>query len=224
MSKKLCVCLTERDLQNCIDFIVKSDADIIEHRLDFMKQIGDLNQIYSMSEIPIIATCRSLEEGGRFHGNEQERINHILEAIKGGASFVDIEIETEEHYLKQVHQVAKANDCKLIISKHYFESTPDTSELLDMMKQITNSPVDIVKIVTTPKSIEDCKRTLQLYELNETENPLIAFGMGPVGKSTRVSALYLGAPFMYVSQDTGEKSAPGQISLSDMRRLVEVNP
>lgn len=224
MSKKLCVCLTESEQQDCIDFVSRSDADFIEHRLDFMKQIGNLNQIYSVTSIPIIATCRSPEEGGRFQGDKQERISHLLEAIKGGASFVDIEIESEENDLKQVYRAARANECKLIVSKHYFDRTPDTSELLDMMERITNTPVDIVKIITTPKSIDESKRTLQLYELNETEIPLIAFGMGSVGKFTRVSALYLGAPFMYVSQDIGEKAAPGQISLSDMRKLVEAIP
>ncbi|MHA2211184.1 MAG: type I 3-dehydroquinate dehydratase, partial [Candidatus Thorarchaeota archaeon] len=42
------------------------------------------------------------------------------------------------------------------------------------------------------------------------------------GKFTRVSALFLGAPFMYVSQDQGEQAAPGQITVTQMRTLLEV--
>jgi 3-dehydroquinate dehydratase-1 len=51
---------------------------------------------------------------------------------------------------------------------------------------------------------------------------MIAFAMGDLGKFTRVAALFLGAPFMYVSQDSGDKAAPGQITLSQMRALLEV--
>ncbi|MHA2005446.1 MAG: type I 3-dehydroquinate dehydratase, partial [Candidatus Thorarchaeota archaeon] len=38
----------------------------------------------------------------------------------------------------------------------------------------------------------------------------------------RVSSLFLGAPFTYVSQDIGEAAAPGQISLSEMRAILGV--
>ncbi len=222
MKKKLCVCLIERSLQDCIDFVLTSDADIIEHRIDFMEEIRDINQIYSVSNTPIIATCRSHETGGRFLGEESERIKYLLEAIEGGVSYVDIEIESSKQVLKSVRQAATATGCKVIGSKHYLGSTPDTSELCKMIERIADANVDIIKIVTTPETIDDCKRTLNLYTLNETEIPMIAFGMGSIGKFTRVSSLFLGSPFMYVSQSEGREAASGQISLSNMRKLVRV--
>ncbi len=222
MNKKLCVCLIERDLHRCMDFVTKTNADIIEHRLDFMDHIGNLNQIYAASVAPIIATCRSQNSGGRFQGEEEDRINYLLEAVEAGASYVDIELEMGSKHLEQILQVAMNNECKCIVSKHYFDSTPDAQELLALLNQMANGPADIMKIVTTPSSIEDCIRTLLLYEMNETELPLIAFGMGQFGRFTRIRALKLGAPFMYVSQDIGRVAAPGQISLSQMRKLMEV--
>jgi 3-dehydroquinate dehydratase-1 len=83
-----------------------------------------------------------------------------------------------------------------------------------------NIGADILKVIVTPKSISDCSRVLQLYSLERVETPLIAFAMGDIGRFTRVSALFLGAPFMYVSQDLGQEAASGQISLSDMRAIV----
>ena len=79
-----------------------------------------------------------------------------------------------------------------------------------------------MKIVTTPKSIEDCKRVLKLYHFeSRTSSPLIAFAMGDLGKFTRICALFFGAPFMYVSQDEGEVAAPGQIPFSQMKVILE---
>ena len=220
MTKKLCVCLTERTQQSCIDFVTNSSSDLIEHRMDFMNPINNLKEIYSATDIPIIATCRSQELGGNFQGDETQRINHLLDAIYNGASIVDIEIETEHELMKQIRSEASKNNCQIIISKHFTTNIPEYNDLLSLIEEMKKSGADILKVVLTPKSIRDCKRILQLYNLENLDTPLIAFAMGDLGKFTRVSALYLGAPFMYVSQDSGREAASGQISLSDMRAIV----
>ena len=220
MTKRLCVCLTERTQQNCIDFVSGSTSDLIEHRMDFMKRIDDLKEIYSATDSPIIATCRSLELGGNFGGDETQRINHLLDAINNGASFVDIEIETEQELMKKIFSEASKSNCKVIISKHYTTNTPGFNDLLSLLEEMNKSGADIQKVVVTPQSISDCQSVLQLYNQENLETPLIAFAMGDIGKFTRVSALFLGAPFMYVSQDSGREAASGQISLSEMRAIM----
>ena len=91
MNHKLCVSLTERTHEKCMEHISSCTADIVEHRLDFMNRIESLDEIYKTSKVPIIATCRSIENGGRFSGSEEQRIEFLLEAIQAGASKVDIE-------------------------------------------------------------------------------------------------------------------------------------
>ena len=72
MSSKLCVCLTEVNTQSCIEFVSTCDSDLIEHRMDFMEPIAGLDEIYRTSKVPIIATCRSLSDGGKFRGRLYE--------------------------------------------------------------------------------------------------------------------------------------------------------
>jgi 3-dehydroquinate dehydratase type I len=222
MSKKLCVCLTEKTSQDCIGFVSTSDADIIEHRMDFMDQIVGLGKIYSATDIPIIATCRSKEMGGNFAGSEQQRIAYLLEAIEIGASFVDIEYEVKHNSLKQISDTVSQYNCKLIISKHYTSFTPELPDLIDLIGKMEGRGADIIKLVVTPESLSDCRRILQVYHLEGSKIPLIAFAMGNIGRFTRVSSLYLGAPFMYVAQDSGKEAAPGQIPLSDMRTILRM--
>jgi 3-dehydroquinate dehydratase type I len=188
--------------------------------MDFMAPITGLKEIYSATDIPIIATCRSRKMGGNFVDGESQRIDYLLEAINRGASLVDLEIETEKEYMKQIRNEALQNNCQLIVSKHYPQVTPEYQDLLDLIDKMIDSGADILKVVVTPESIRDCRRILQLYSLENLEIPLIAFAMGNIGRFTRVSALFLGAPFMYVSQDSGEEAAPGQISMSDMRAIL----
>ena len=222
MTNKLCVCLTERTSKECIDFVTTTDADLVEHRMDFMNQIIGLKEIYSERKIPIIATCRRRELGGQFGGRESQRIELLLKAIAYGASFVDIETETEDKYFHELHQVALETKCQLIVSKHYTQYTPEYSELLDMIERMSNQGADILKLVVTPKTTRDCLRVLQLYSQEGLETPLLAFAMGEMGRFTRVSSLFLGAPFAYVSQDTGKPAASGQVSLSDMKAILRI--
>jgi 3-dehydroquinate dehydratase type I len=217
------VSLTEKTNANCIDFVASCNADIIEHRLDFMHRIEELKQIYHQAKVPIIATCRPTGLGGLCMVTEDQRISHLLEAISAGASYVDIELETDSVYMELLRRKASQMDCKLIVSKHFYESTPSNSELLKLVDTLDQSIADIMKIETTPSSIEDCRRILQLYFTERSSTlPMIAFAMGDLGRFTRVCALFLGAPFMYVSQDEGEIAAPGQIPLSEMRKILEV--
>lgn len=222
MSKKLCVCLTEKTSQDCIGFVSTSDADIIEHRMDFMDQITGLGEIYSATDIPIIATCRSTGMGGYFAGSEPQRIAYLLEAIDHGASFVDIEYEVEPNYMKQISIAASQSNCEIIVSKHYTSFTPELPELIDLIGKMKDRGADIIKLVVTPNSISDCRRILQIYNEECPEIPLIAFAMSDIGRFTRVSALFLGAPFMYVAQDLGKEAAFGQIPLSEMRTIVRM--
>jgi 3-dehydroquinate dehydratase type I len=213
------VSLTEKTPEDCKESVSSVETDLIEHRMDFMDRITGLRDIYSATKAPIIATCRSKQMGGNFKGEESERIKHLKEAIIQGASYVDIEVETERVFFEEISAEARKSNCRLIISKHYTYHTPRDSDLIKLLEEMNKYGADIYKIAVTPKSIEDCKRILRLYNIDMT-TPLIAFAMGDLGKFTRVSALFLGAPFMYVSQDSGYKAASGQISLSNMKAIV----
>jgi 3-dehydroquinate dehydratase type I len=223
MKKMLCVSLTERAVEDCSKVISSCDADLIEHRMDFMDKIERLDTIYRPLKIPIIATCRATTEGGHFEGDEKSRIGHLIEAISAGASYVDVELDTEPALMSLVRKEVAESDSKLIVSKHFFDSTPGVPELLSVLDRLAIAGADILKLVTTPKTLSDCGKMLQLYQIeSRPARPMIAFAMGTLGRFTRVSALFLGAPFMYVSQDSGDMAAPGQLTLSQMRALLEV--
>ncbi len=222
MKNILCVSLTERTAKKCLEFVSSSEADFIEHRLDFMDKIESLEEIYRSSRKPIIATCRTIKNGGQFVGTEDERIGHLLEAIKVGASYIDVELETDQSHLTMIKDEAQSNDCRVILSKHYHENTPDIATLEELLDELNNVGADIMKVVSTPLTKYDCLRILQLYSNKIRQNaPLISFAMGALGRFTRVAALFLGAPFMYVSQDDGDAAAQGQIPLSKMRTILE---
>jgi len=198
-------------------------GDLIEHRMDCMDQIKELENIYDVSSKPIIATCRPTKFGGLFDGHEEDRIEYLAEALSAGASYIDVELETSKILLETAKKSARDTDSCLIISKHYWKSTPSESALQGILDEIEQAQPDIIKIVTTPTSLSDCLRIMELYHPSaKPEIPLIAFAMGRLGKFTRVFSLFLGAPFGYVAHDYGRQAAPGQIPQSRMRDVLEV--
>ena len=217
---KLCACITEKTAEECVKAVKGIDADLIEHRIDFLEKVDDLEDIYSSIKIPVIATIRSVSCGGKFEGSEDGRVEILMDAIEAGASFVDIEIDMEDSLKKNVIAKAREKGCKVIISMHDFEKTPGTKELIEIMKKEKKEGADIGKIVTTANSIKDCQQILNLLLEAKKENfSLVAFTMGDLGKFTRIICLEYGAPFSYAS--IKEEAAPGQINIRDMKGLID---
>lgn len=77
---------------------------------------------------------------------------------------------------------------------------------------------DVAKVATQVNSKADNARLLSLYS---NEKALVVLGMGEKGKITRLIASLLGAEFTFASMDDGEATAPGQISYSKMKTLIE---
>jgi 3-dehydroquinate dehydratase type I len=224
----LCSCLTETTLKNCLDIIKKIDTELIEHRIDYLedKNINytNLKELYSLAHKnnqKVIATCRNKNCKGGFGGSEEERISVLIDAIKNGADFVDIEVETQEKLKRKVVDFAKKNNCKVIVSMHDFVSTPNNSVLLKVVEQEINDGADIGKIVTFANNKTSCIRVLDLIlKASEKKFPLVAFCMGEKGKSSRLTCLALGSPFTFVSFNTA--SAPGQFTKEEVEKLLKI--
>ncbi|MEN8223672.1 MAG: type I 3-dehydroquinate dehydratase [Acidobacteriota bacterium] len=193
-------------------------AELTEIRLD-LNDFSDeeLITIFT-SSAKTIATCRP----GRF--TEEERIRKLILCMESGASFVDIELETEKNSFKRISELSKKYNCSLIISHHNFEKTPPLSELKDIYSYCSEKGADIIKISTLVKDPGDNAKLLSLYGNSENSGipPLIVIGMGEKGKITRVSAPFLGAPFTYASTGRGKETAEGQIGKSDLEKIYRL--
>ncbi|NWF95614.1 MAG: type I 3-dehydroquinate dehydratase [Candidatus Thorarchaeota archaeon] len=214
--------LTGTTADECIEQAQQTDADMVEHRIDLMIQTNDIERVYRECTRPIVATNRPSPPGERRKGGERRRIGLLLDAVYAGATHVDIELDAPRSSLDRVIDAAREAGCEVIVSRHFYDRAPALPELLSVWIQMQQLGADIAKIVTMPRTLQQATRVLSLYtHKGRSSGDLIAFGMGPVGKFTRVAALYMGAPFMYVCQSDGQEVAPGQLSLSVMRGIVE---
>ncbi|MDR0754840.1 MAG: type I 3-dehydroquinate dehydratase [Prevotellaceae bacterium] len=205
----ICVSIIEQDIKKCISILQK--CEMAELRLDKIKPEPNEIKKLLMFEIPLIATCRT----GIY--NDDERLKLLTVAAKNGATYIDIELESDENYRKKLIDVARSFNRKIIISYHNFNETPDIDILKNIISQAGIFNPDFIKIVTRAQKIDDISIILSLYE---TEKRLIAFSMGELGKKTRIKSLELGAPFIYAACEEGRQSAEGQMTVEELNKIL----
>ena len=201
MNCKICVSLGGMPFGTCLQYASK--WQLVEIRLDLMNLDPEKIDILAMQCRQWVATCRP----GKL--TERERTVLLAAAIRSGATYVDIEYEAEPDYRQTLINLARDYRCKVIISYHNFESTPDTDTLNQIIRHATMMGADCVKLAVTARSETDCARVMSLYSHYDH---LIAFAMGEIGKITRVAAPFLGACFTFASVDEAHLTAPGQLT------------
>ena len=112
---------------------------------------------------------------------------------------------------------------KLILSWHDFSGTPETARLETVLAEMLEAEADIVKLVTLANCPEDNVRLLSLIPRARAQGKeIIAFCMGPLGKWSRVAAPLLGSFLSFAPFSKSGASAPGQLTVNDLKRVWNI--
>jgi 3-dehydroquinate dehydratase-1 len=165
-----------------------------------------------------VFTLRSVQQNGKFSGNNEDRIFWLKQLSLSQPMLLDVEL----HTLRDNDDLADfftEQKTRILVSWHDFEKTPTNEELLDLLGEMRIYS-NYVKVATTARNVQDCIRLLDLYEVT-TELKLILFAMGELGILSRIlCTIYGNAPFTYAALE--EPFVPGQLTLRQMRRLYEI--
>ena len=218
---KTCVSITEETpnkIKQTLKIALKK-SDFVEVRFDFLKieQIPETLELIKKDLSRVVCTLRPKTEGGKFSGNEKERIAILKLIAEYNPFLLDVEFNTLKKN-SQLIKYLKSTKTKLLVSWHDFKRTPKTVELKKKISQMSKFSSN-VKIVSTANSTDDAIRMLELYSKKQ-KNSLISFAMGDIGKISRVLCLYLGSPYTYVS--LGKAVAPGQFSLDEIKKIINL--
>ena len=205
--------LQNKELQEILDLL--PGLEMAEIRLDRCAlEEEEIDQLFSESDVPLIATCRLAEES---------QAPAILErAIQAGAKYVDLEMEAPAAVGRRIREACREWGTVLIRSYHNFTDTPPLPVLQSLVERARQFGGEVVKIVTTATSEADNAVVAQLYEA-AAPGTLVAFCMGEKGRASRLEALKLGAPFTYACLDEADATAPGQWTAEAMHRAVYGN-
>jgi 3-dehydroquinate dehydratase-1 len=194
-------------------------ADLIELRVDYLRNAA-LEKLLKAGEKPLIVTNRPRAEGGRYGGDEKKRLVILREATALGAAFVDVEIRTERSSLREL--IKNKNGTRLVLSFHDFQRTPSDGELRRLLDRMNRQGADVAKIVTFARSWDDNLKVLALIPYaRRKRQAIVTFCMGEKGKMSRIFSPLMGAAWTYASLSRKQASAPGQLTIQEMREIWE---
>ena len=216
---KVCIPITETTVAKALGVIKEANpvADLIELRVDYLRTM-DLEPLLNGRERPFIVTNRRRKEGGKYRGDERERILILREGLDQGPEYVDVEIRTERRLLQDL--IANKKQTLVVLSFHDFHETPSQRKLRKICDQMIQFGADVAKIVTFARSWEDNLKILSLIPYaRKRKQAVVAFCMGEKGKMSRIFAPQMGAAWTYASLDKKRISAPGQLTALELKDI-----
>ncbi len=222
MTAKVCVSVSATDVPELLGRVQQAErlgADVIEARLDKLRSVHGLSKISRSVEKPLIATNRPLAEKGSYNGPEADRLKILHQAVEEGFEYADLEITTSK--LGGAIDGLREKGGKIILSHHDHFRTPDQAKMATTLSQIQRHNPDISKIVTTAQFPDDNLSVLGFLQKNHRTTRLVSFAMGRAGVWSRVLAPFYGADFTYASLGKGQETAPGQLTITELRKVYE---
>ena len=206
----ICVSIQNKDYQEILEIL--KTVEMAEIRLDRCAlEDEEIEQLFSDSDVPLIATCRLEEE---------PQAPAILErAIQAGAKYADLEMEAPAAVGRRIREACRSCGTVLVRSYHNYQNTPPREVLLSVLERARSFGGEVVKIVTTATCEADNQLVASLYK-EAAPGTLVAFCMGEAGRPSRLEALKQGAPFTYACLSEAEATAPGQWPWEQMRDAV----
>jgi len=207
-----------------IELALDHQLQCVEIRADLLLDQGlsqdDLIQLVKQSKaarLACLVTLRHPDQGGRFQGSEQERVEINRRALEVGADIIDLEWGTA------AATTLMAEKAPMILSYHDFNGMPDEVELATLTENMISAAPLAIKIVPTASTLDDAVRMLRWVDESDCDGKTtrrIGFAMGAAAACSRILTTAFGGPVTYTS--FGEPVAPGQIALPDLINLYRV--
>lgn len=196
-------------------------ADVLELRLDYWQtlDITAVAQLLEKISVPVILTLRKKSQGGLCELPETQRLALIEQLAELSPDYIDLEYDVPKKWLSQFRR--NFPQIQLIGSYHDFNETP--ADLMALARPLIEVNFDITKIATFAQNINDTLRMLIFVQTISEQHPIIGLAMGEYGQISRILAPVIGSLFTYGCTDTDSASAPGQLSLSELRDIYRVH-
>ena len=213
----ICLSLTESTIKENSALLgrYRRFVGLVELRADWLKpdQRPLLAEFPRRVDLPVILTIRRRADGGRWEGNESERLALYQSQIDSGYAYFDLEEDLPPQEWESRWNLRGTT----IRSFHDFEGTLEN--LAKRILSLPRSGKEIPKGAVMPRSSRDCLRIFAAAEkirlsMGDAGKWLLV-GMGNYGFPTRILAEWMGGWFTFASPE-GRSAAPGHL---DPKRL-----
>ena len=220
---KLVVSVMPKSLEEAqgLDAMRYIDADIIEWRADFLPKEAILQVAPAIFEKfagrELLFTLRTRAEGGEIDLSSEDYVQIIKDVAQlYQPEYLDFEYFAHKDVFEQMLDFPN-----LVLSYHNFQETPDNMmEILSELTSLTPKVVKVSVMAHTEQDVLDLMNYTRGFKTLNPEQDYVTISMGKIGKVSRITSDVTGSSWSFASLDVA--SAPGQISLSNMKKIREI--
>lgn len=202
-------------------------GDLVEWRVDAFGEPFDSQHLAhtaamlrEASRRPLIATVRTVHEGGGFEGDDEDYLR-LVETLADSPAVNLVDVEAARSTARRCIVRAGEQGTAVIASHHDVTGTPEVGRMVDELAQLESTGAQFVKLAVMAHSAADTARLLlasaQHHEVAGV--PFLTMTMGPAGLASRVVGHLFGSCATFAS--LGDlSSAPGQPSVEGLRAVL----
>ncbi len=191
---------------SCALRLKKGAVDLFELRVDhFAADPRPLLRAIPRLSAPPIVTVRHPLEGGA-GALPPARRRELYSQFLPAAAFIDLELRSVRQLAATIAE-ARSRGIRLILSAHFFKTTPPLSKLETLRDRAFAAGADVFKIATLTRTLPDVL-TLATLLARSPRHALSVMGMGAFGKLSRPLLASAGSVLNYGYLDAAQ--VPGQ--------------
>ena len=201
-------------------------CDFVEVRLDCLNPdelesgAGAITRLLQQAACESILTFRPSQEGGQRALSDEARQAFWSDAIFS-SSFFDVELDLAEKFHGNETPAMPLDWSRTICSHHDFVGVP--TKLDQIYDRMGHTPARVLKIAVQADDAVDCLPIFQLLERARNDGrEMIAIAMGTPGVATRILGPSRGGFLTYASLDNETATAPGQLSVSELKEVYRL--
>ena len=196
------------------------EVDFLEIRVDsFAPDPAPLLRALPRLRVPLLLTVRHPAEGGAHRLSLSQR-RALFAQFLPFAALIDIE-QRSVKALAPIIAEARTRGVRVIVSDHYFKTTPPAVRLRRLIRSAHAAGADICKIAALTETPAALARLLALFAQPQPL-PLSVMGMGRFGKISRLLLAQAGSILNYGYLDKPNASGQWEAVLLK-KRLAELD-
>lgn len=207
----ICISVTpeSRQLAKVDIFNAASQGDLVEVCLDHLIKEPDIKDLLEGAKKPILISCRTQAEGGKFSGTDEDRVMLLKQAILAGPAYVELDVET-------ARKVPRFGKTQRVVSHTTLDRTP--GDLESIVDEAIAAKADIIKFIWPTQTLEAAWPMLALIS-QKRSIPVVGLGIGRGGLTVSLLGRKYGSPWIYAALEKGMEAFPGQPTVGDLDEI-----
>ena len=197
--------LAKADLLNA-----SRQGDLIELCLDHLVKSPDIADLLDAVDKPILITCRRSQDGGKWTGDEEDRLQLLRQAIVAEPEWIELDLDI-------AGKVPRYGKTRRVVAytSLYSPLGATRTEIDEVFEKAQAADADVVKFTWPTPTLEAAWPLLSTVS-QKRDLPVVGMGLGPCGLTFSLLGRKYGSPWIYAALEHGMEAYEGQPTVGDL--------